>query len=145
MQVRYIGTCILSILSLFAFSNKECSITRISYDIFKNHLNSYSDGSSSPSEEGGGGGSFAVHFASGMLAESVACIIYVPVDVIKERMQVQTTRQGNYYRSGMDALRQIAKQEGLSGIYKGYGATLLSFGKNYVQLLSKKCCRLFSF
>jgi hypothetical protein len=32
---------------------------------------------------------FSVHFSSGMLAEAVTCIIYVPVDVVKERMQVQ--------------------------------------------------------
>jgi hypothetical protein len=88
--------------------------------------------------------SFVVHFASGMLAEAVSCVIYVPVDVVKERMQVQqwnathattTTgggidpRQGErHYRGSLDALRKIARIEGVGGIYKGYGATLASFG-----------------
>lgn len=89
-----------------------------SYDIFKNHLNSHYTNDS-----------FAVHFASGMLAESVACIIYVPVDVIKERMQVQYAGGKQNYKSSFDAVRQIAKQEGLAGVYKGYGATLSSFGE----------------
>lgn len=82
----------------------------------------------------GGDSDFAAHFWSGMIAETVACIIYVPVDVIKERMQVQHTSTGGAlnaatnYRSSWDALRQISTREGLSGIYRGYGATLASFG-----------------
>lgn len=77
---------------------------------------------------------FVVHFSSGMIAETVACIIYVPVDVIKERMQVQrnlgsaASDGAMLYRNSMDALIQISKSEGLSGIYRGYAATLGSFG-----------------
>lgn len=79
---------------------------------------------------------FAVHFTSGMLAETFACIIYVPVDVIKERLQVQRSidqssrgaGQAIPYKGSYDALKQILKCEGLGGIYKGYGATLASFG-----------------
>lgn len=29
------------------------------------------------------------HFAAGMMAEIVSCLLWVPIDVIKERMQVQ--------------------------------------------------------
>ena len=94
-----------------------------SYDIIKHRLSSISHRQET---------NFMVHFASGMLAEAIACIIYVPVDVIKERLQVQHSSfaQGssNNYRNSMDALHQIAKKEGFSGIYKGYGATLASFG-----------------
>jgi Mitochondrial carrier protein len=93
--------------------------------------------------------SFVVHFVSGLLAESLACIIYVPVDVIKERLQVQQRRQAPsnysnsfssvsspssppsspyYYRGGWDALQHILRHEGWSGIYRGYAATLGSFG-----------------
>ena len=83
----------------------------------------------SPGEE------FTVHFMSGMLAETVCCIIYVPVDVVKERMQVQQQQYKQmkntpetHYRGSFDALQKILKSEGLRGIYKGYGATLASFG-----------------
>jgi hypothetical protein len=58
-------------------------------------------------------------------------VIYVPVDVVKERMQVQhgTSQhtQGQYCNS-WDALKQIVRQEGVLGIYRGYAATLASFG-----------------
>lgn len=86
------------------------------------------------------GQEFAVHFMSGMLAEAVCCVIYVPVDVVKERLQIQQQQQQqrnvpnnghnpNYqYNGSFDALRQIIKAEGIRGIYKGYGATLASFG-----------------
>ncbi|KAL3809982.1 hypothetical protein ACHAXA_007758 [Cyclostephanos tholiformis] len=80
---------------------------------------------------------FAIHFMSGMLAEAVSCVVYVPVDVVKERMQVQRNltdvtghyrHQNHQYNGSLDALRQILRTEGMRGIYKGYGATLASFG-----------------
>lgn len=75
----------------------------------------------------------AIHFVSGMLAETSACVIYVPVDVIKERLQVQHSIKGESfqpknYSGSMDALKRILNTEGVRGIYKGYFATLASFG-----------------
>jgi hypothetical protein len=64
-----------------------------------------------------------------MLAETIACIVYVPVDVVKERMQVQQRNGGHFfYKSTWDALKQIRQTEGLKGLYRGYAATLASFG-----------------
>lgn len=86
------------------------------------------------------GQEFAVHFSAGMLAEAVTCIIYVPVDVVKERMQVQSREsmksnndslrkpQSYHYNGSLDALKQIIRSEGMQGIYRGYWATLASFG-----------------
>jgi len=72
---------------------------------------------------------FAVHFTAGMLAETFACIIYVPVDVVKERLQVQRGNEGGMmYHGSYDALKKIIKYEGIGGFYKGYFATLASFG-----------------
>ena len=76
----------------------------------------------------------AAHLCSGMVAEAVSCVVFVPVDVVKERLQVQGTSAtsaryaGEPYANSFDALRRIVATEGLGGIYKGYGATLLSFG-----------------
>jgi Mitochondrial carrier protein len=64
------------------------------------------------------------------------------VDVVKERLQVQVSASSSsagsalesyiaappVYKGSLDALMQICRQEGLTGIYKGYGATLLSYG-----------------
>lgn len=66
---------------------------------------------------------FLAHFGAGMMAETISCVFWVPIDVVKERLQVQST-----YRNATDAFRHILQLEGIKGIYKGYGATLLSFG-----------------
>lgn len=74
------------------------------------------------------GSEFLKYFISGICAETVACLIYVPVDIIKERRQVQTKVKTYHYKSDLDALFQIVKQEKLRGIYRAYGATIFSFG-----------------
>ena len=73
----------------------------------------------------------ALHFTSGLLAETVSCVLWVPIDIVKERMQVQAVLPANsplHYTSTTHAISTIARTEGLRGIYRGYGATLASFG-----------------
>jgi len=65
-----------------------------------------------------------------------SCVVFVPVDVIKNKMQLQRSVKNVkipypgqvFYDNTFDAWRKIVKVEGLYGLYKGYGATLLSFG-----------------
>lgn len=100
-----------------------------SYEVFKSYLTGDSDMD------------FLGHLAAGMGAEAAACIIFVPVDVIKERLQVQrrvglgeplpgdrVSSTPPSYRGSLDAIRTISRTEGLLGLYKGYYATLASFG-----------------
>lgn len=58
-------------------------------------------------------------FTAGFLAEIVSCIFWVPSDVLKERAQA-----GRKYSS----FRSLYAQHGVRGFYRGYGATLASFG-----------------
>ena len=67
-------------------------------------------------------------FISGMGAEVVSCVLWVPIDVIKERLQVQNDLKLYNYKGSIDAVRQITKGEGYLGLYRAYGATILSFG-----------------
>jgi len=104
-----------------------------SYELFKNELTKIHSSLSSNTKVAGdskkeGGGEFMVHFASGMLAETVVCVVYVPVDVVKERMQVQHGQSRSNYQGSWDAFKTIMRTEGFSGIYRGYAATLGSFG-----------------
>ncbi|RLN50265.1 hypothetical protein BBJ28_00003747 [Nothophytophthora sp. Chile5] len=76
-----------------------------------------------------------LYLGAGMAAEALSCVLWVPIDVIKERMQVQGqvkvssgTKRTLYYRNTLDAVQTIARTEHLRGLYKGYNATLLSFG-----------------
>jgi len=52
----------------------------------------------------------------------VACVVFVPVDVVKERCQVHS------YASSYDCFRTVLKKEGPRALYRGYGPTLYSFG-----------------
>ncbi|ETI36788.1 hypothetical protein, variant 2 [Phytophthora nicotianae CJ01A1] len=73
-----------------------------------------------------------LYLGAGMAAEALSCVLWVPIDVIKERMQVQgqsSSASGKiYYRNTLDAMQTIARTERIAGLYKGYVATLLSFG-----------------
>eukprot|EP00744_Colponema_vietnamica_P022285 GILI01031996.1.p1 GENE.GILI01031996.1~~GILI01031996.1.p1 ORF type:complete len:306 (-),score=11.67 GILI01031996.1:74-991(-) len=69
-----------------------------------------------------------LHLWSGFFAEMVSCVVWVPVDVIKERLQSQGPNIALRYRSSWDGLRVCARNEGLRGLYKGYFSTLASFG-----------------
>ena len=67
-------------------------------------------------------------FWCGMIAELISCIFWVPVDILKERLQVQKLLGTYNYKNSIDAVRQIAKKEGFFALYRAYGATVLSFG-----------------
>lgn len=69
---------------------------------------------------------------SGLMAEAFSCLIYVPVDVIKERLQVyqhnnvihnalhkHASSSSTVYTSSLDAILKILKREGSAGLYKG--------------------------
>jgi len=76
---------------------------------------------------------FSNSLASGFFAETVSCLLYVPIDVVKERMQVarmdaETKTYGSRYDRGIQAIRSIVSTEGVKGLYKGYLSTLASFG-----------------
>eukprot|EP01035_Chromulina_nebulosa_P018562 gene18562-24285_t len=74
--------------------------------------------------------SVLAYSCSGIIAEICCCVLFVPVDVIKERLQVQSLSQIKnqiLYKGSIDAVNKIWKNEGLRGIYKGYGATVLSY------------------
>ena len=68
--------------------------------------------------------------SAGFLAEAFSCVLWVPIDVIKERLQVQSAlpTDAKRYRSSQHAFVEICRHEGMSGIYRGYAATLYSFG-----------------
>lgn len=124
---------------------------------------------------------FFTHFVSGLLAECASCVLWVPIDVVKERLQVQQQLKelmeakksvpmtpnasitpaisasasssaaaatasssashfhphaappsnappATLYRGNLHAIATIARNEGLRGVYRGYGATVASFG-----------------
>lgn len=99
-----------------------------SYELFKSRLLRHPDMAAAPPA--------LIHAVSGMAAETISCVLWVPIDVVKERLQTQQpARAGGAlhaadapYRGSVHALRTILASEGVRGLYKGYFATLGSFG-----------------
>lgn len=72
-------------------------------------------------------------FVAGMTAEIVSCLLWLPIDITKERLQVnlaiirynkyyfdkvQTNLKTYYYKNSIDAAKQIIKTDGILGLYK---------------------------
>lgn len=72
--------------------------------------------------------SFISYLSAGMFAETIAWLVFVPTDVLKERLQVQSKLNTYNYKSDANAFVQIIKGEGVRGLYKAYPATVFSFG-----------------
>ncbi len=56
-------------------------------------------------------------------SSQTACLIRVPTEVIKTR--TQTSAYGEHIKSSFFALRMTVAQEGIRGLYKGFGITVM--------------------
>eukprot|EP00250_Pteridium_aquilinum_P017673 c23730_g1_i1 orf=622-1707(+) len=76
--------------------------------------------------------SFGVEVSSRLIAGGAAGItaasLTYPLDLVRTRLAAQ--RNEKYYRGIAHALQTIMRDEGLKGLYKGMGATLLGVGPN---------------
>lgn len=60
-----------------------------------------------------------VHMVAGSLGEIVACLLRVPTENVKQKMQAKL------YNSVGDTVRGIVSQQGLKGFFTGYGTTVM--------------------
>ncbi|KAE9615027.1 hypothetical protein Lal_00048154 [Lupinus albus] len=67
-----------------------------------------------------------VHFVGGGLAGITAATSTYPLDLVRTRLAAQ--RNVIYYRGIWHALQTIVKEEGVLGLYKGLGTTLMTVG-----------------
>ncbi|ORY86237.1 putative mitochondrial carrier protein [Protomyces lactucae-debilis] len=71
------------------------------------------------------------HLTAGLLGDLFASSLYVPSEVLKTRLQLQGRysnphfSSGYNYRSTLDAIRTIYREEGRSAFFHGYKATLV--------------------
>lgn len=75
----------------------------------------------SSTSEGSSSSSPSVHLVSACLGETVACLVRVPVEVVKQRAQAT----GNGGTSSLTVLRTVLAKSGPAGLYRGYTSTLL--------------------
>ncbi|SBT70220.1 mitochondrial carrier protein, putative [Plasmodium malariae] len=73
-----------------------------------------------------------VHFVNyislAFLAEAISCVIFVPIDVVKERLQTQKYLKLREYNKTYYFVRDLVRKEGLSRFYRGYCSTCLTYG-----------------
>jgi len=62
-----------------------------------------------------------VHGLAAASGNVISSFVFVPKEVIKQQLQVQSSRYGG----AMATVGSIVKEKGLAGLYTGYGATLL--------------------
>jgi hypothetical protein len=60
-------------------------------------------------------GSFLLHGFAAVGAESISGILFTPMEVLKQKMQVKEQTVNS-----MDIIRQTAKDHGVGGFYRGY-------------------------
>lgn len=66
-------------------------------------------------------GPAGVHMAAASIAETAACLIRVPTEVIKSRQQTMTYGKGT---TTFQAFKKVFQEAGIRGYYRGFGSTV---------------------
>ncbi|XP_062029377.1 uncharacterized protein LOC133745333 [Rosa rugosa] len=64
---------------------------------------------------------------AGMTASLFSQTIFVPIDVVSQRLMVQGYSGHVRYTGGMDVARQILKTDGIRGFYRGFGLSIMTY------------------
>ncbi|XP_010273965.1 PREDICTED: solute carrier family 25 member 44 [Nelumbo nucifera] len=76
--------------------------------------------------------------AAGLSAAMAAQLVWTPIDVVSQRLMVQSSSSVSSnpsnpnvssckYRGGIDAFRKILTADGLRGLYRGFGISILTY------------------
>ncbi|XP_020083077.1 solute carrier family 25 member 44-like [Ananas comosus] len=77
--------------------------------------------------------STAAGAAAGLSAAVAAQVVWTPVDVISQRLMVQGNLRGHRespqsnYLGGFDAFKKIVSCDGIRGLYRGFGMSILTY------------------
>ncbi|MFS7967355.1 putative mitochondrial carrier protein [Helianthus anomalus] len=64
---------------------------------------------------------------AGVSAAMAAQLVWTPIDVVSQRLMVQGVKSGVKYNGGIDAFRQIIRADGVRGLYRGFGISILTY------------------
>ncbi|KAI3771281.1 hypothetical protein L6452_02442 [Arctium lappa] len=68
--------------------------------------------------------------AAGLTAAMAAQLVWTPIDVVSQRLMVQGGKGGApiyKYTGGIDAFKRIIQRDGVRGLYKGFGISILTY------------------
>ncbi|GKV06835.1 hypothetical protein SLEP1_g18664 [Rubroshorea leprosula] len=63
---------------------------------------------------------------AGMMSNIISCACWVPLDVICQRLMVQGLPGTTFCNGPSDVVRKVIKTEGLRGLYRGFGLTVVT-------------------
>uniref|UniRef100_A0A164VX08 Mitochondrial carrier protein n=1 Tax=Daucus carota subsp. sativus TaxID=79200 RepID=A0A164VX08_DAUCS len=64
---------------------------------------------------------------AGMTASLFAQAVFVPIDVVSQRLMVQGYAGHTSYNGGLDVARKILKSDGIRGFYRGFGLSVMTY------------------
>ncbi|KAL2523004.1 Mitochondrial substrate carrier family protein [Forsythia ovata] len=64
---------------------------------------------------------------AGMLGSLCSQAVFVPIDVVSQRLMVQGYSGHATYNGGMDVARKILKSDGIRGFYRGFGLSVMTY------------------
>lgn len=65
--------------------------------------------------------------AAGMLASLCSQAIFVPIDVVSQKLMVQGYSGYATYNGGIDVVRKVVKADGIQGLYRGFGLSVMTY------------------
>ncbi|KAL4311752.1 hypothetical protein GQ457_01G052050 [Hibiscus cannabinus] len=64
---------------------------------------------------------------AGMTASMFAQGVFVPIDVISQKLMVQGYSGHAHYNGGLDVARKVIKSDGIRGLYRGFGLSVMTY------------------
>nr|XP_019706612.2 cleavage stimulation factor subunit 50 [Elaeis guineensis] len=64
---------------------------------------------------------------AGMAASLCSQAVFVPIDVVSQRLMVQGYSGYAKYNGGLDVARKILKSDGVRGLYRGFGLSVMTY------------------
>jgi solute carrier family 25 protein 44 len=64
---------------------------------------------------------------AGMTSSLFAQSVFVPIDVVSQKLMVQGYSGHTKYSGGLDVARKIIKSDGIRGLYRGFGLSVVTY------------------
>ncbi|KAE9590314.1 putative mitochondrial carrier protein [Lupinus albus] len=64
---------------------------------------------------------------AGMTSSLFAQSVFVPIDVVSQKLMVQGYSGHTQYSGGLDVARKVIKSDGIRGLYRGFGLSVMTY------------------
>ncbi|CAI0454516.1 unnamed protein product [Linum tenue] len=64
---------------------------------------------------------------AGMTSSLFSQSVFVPIDVVSQKLMVQGYSGHERYKGGIDVVRKIVRSDGIRGLYRGFGLSVMTY------------------